>query len=65
LVADRNESAASLMLPDLAALGWERPEPIAALLVAAVAEIALLELAAGKRDNELRRGLLRLATRTP
>jgi len=65
LVAARNESAAGLMLPDLAALGWERPEPIAALLVAAVAEIALLELAAEKRDNELRRGLLRLATRTP
>ena len=50
------------MLPDLTALGWARPEPIAALLVAAIAEIALLELAAGKRDNELRRGLVRLAT---
>jgi len=62
LVAARNESSATLMLPDLVALGWARPEPIATLLVAAIAEIALLELAAGKRDNELRRGLLRLAT---
>jgi AcrR family transcriptional regulator len=63
LVAARNESSATLVLPDLVALGWAPPEPIAVLLVAAVAEIALLELAAGKRDNALRRGLLRLATR--
>ena len=62
LVAARNESAAALMLPDLEALGWSPPEPIAALLVASVAEIALLELAVGKRDNQLRDGLLRLAT---
>jgi AcrR family transcriptional regulator len=62
LVAARNESSANLILPDLAALGWSLPEPIAALLVAATAEIALLELAAGKRDDDLRRGLLRLAT---
>ncbi len=62
LVAARNESAATLMLPDLTALGWARPESIAVLLVAAIAEIALLELAAGNRDNELRRGLIRLAT---
>jgi AcrR family transcriptional regulator len=62
LVAARNESSARLMLPDLVALGWTCPEPIATLLVAAIAEIALLELAAGKRENGLRRGLLRLAT---
>ena len=65
LVAARNESSATLILPDLVALGWTPPEPVAVLLVAAVAEIALLELAAGKRDKQLRRGLLRLATRTP
>ena len=65
LVAARNESAAALIAPDLVALGWASPEPVAVLLVAAVAEIALLELAAGKRDKQLRRGLLRLATRTP
>ena len=62
LVAARNESSATLVLPDLVALGWTPPEPIATLLVAAVAEIALLELAAGKRDKALRRGLIRLAT---
>jgi AcrR family transcriptional regulator len=65
LVAARNRDAASLMMPDLEALGWVSPEPIAALLVAAVAEIALVELDARQRDEELRRGLLRLASRTP
>ena len=65
LVAARNDSSANLVLPDLVALGWAPPDPIAALLVAAVAEIALVELAAGKRDKKLRRALLRLATRTP
>jgi AcrR family transcriptional regulator len=65
LVAARNASAAAQVVPDLLALGWAPPEPVAALLVAAAAEIALIELAAGKRDKQLRRGLLRLATRTP
>jgi AcrR family transcriptional regulator len=64
LVAARNGDAATLITPDLLALGWTPPEPIAALLVAALAEIALVELEAGQRDNALRRGLLRLATRT-
>lgn len=63
LVAARNHSAAALIMPDLEALGWSPPEPIAALLVAAVAEIALVELDAGRPDGALRRGLLRLATR--
>lgn len=65
LVAARNHDAATLMMPDLEALGWASPEPIAALLVAAVAEIALVELDARQRDDELRRGFLRLASRTP
>lgn len=64
LVAARNASAATMLMPDLVALGWDAPAPIAALLVAAVAEIALVELDVGRRDDELRRGLLRLATRT-
>ena len=65
LVAARNDGAAALITPDLMALGWSPPEPIAALIVAAVAEIALVELAAGERNDELRYALLRLATRTP
>jgi TetR/AcrR family transcriptional repressor of nem operon len=65
LVAGRNESAAALITPDLRALGWIPPEPIAALVVAGAAEIALVELDAGHRDDRLRSGLMRLATRTP
>jgi TetR/AcrR family transcriptional repressor of nem operon len=65
LVAARNQSSASLITPDLVALGWASPEPIAALIVAAAAEIALVELDARQRDDELREGLLRLASRTP
>lgn len=65
LVAARNESAAALIAPDLLALEWTPPEPIATLIIAAVAEIALVELDAGQRHDELRRGLIRLATRTP
>jgi AcrR family transcriptional regulator len=65
LVAARNESSATLVLPDLETLGWAPPGPVAVLLVAATAEIALIELANGKRDKRLRRALLRLATRTP
>jgi AcrR family transcriptional regulator len=65
LVAARNDNAAALIMPDLATLGWVPPEPIAALLVAAIAEIALVELDAGHPDDVLRFGLLRLAGRTP
>jgi AcrR family transcriptional regulator len=65
LVAARNDSAAAQIMADLVALGWAAPEPVAALLVAAVAEIALVELDAGRPDDALRGGLLRLATRTP
>jgi TetR/AcrR family transcriptional regulator, transcriptional repressor for nem operon len=65
LVASRNAAGAALLTPDLLALGWTPPEPISALIIAAVAEIALVELDAGQRDDGLRRGLIRLATRTP
>jgi AcrR family transcriptional regulator len=65
LVAARNDSAAAQITPDLVALGWAAPEPIAALLVAAIAEIALVELDAGHPDAALRGGLLGLATRNP
>jgi TetR/AcrR family transcriptional regulator, transcriptional repressor for nem operon len=63
LVAARNASAAATLKPDLDALGWAPAEPIAALLVAAIAEVALVELEVGQRDDELRLGLLRLASR--
>ncbi|WP_205873081.1 TetR/AcrR family transcriptional regulator [Mycobacterium camsae] len=62
LVADRNANAASLMLPDLTALGWTSAQSIAVLLVAAIAETALMELSRGERDEALRKALERLAT---
>jgi AcrR family transcriptional regulator len=64
LVADRNQSAAAAIVPDLEALGWADPTPIATLLVAAIAEIALIELSAGHRCDELRLALLQIAART-
>ncbi|WP_067462950.1 TetR/AcrR family transcriptional regulator [Nocardia amamiensis] len=60
-VAARNRQAAEMITADLAAIGWQDPEPIAALLVAAIAEIALAELTAGECRTDLRDGVLRLA----
>lgn len=64
-VAKRNAEGATLALPDLRALGWEPAEPIATLFVAAVAEIALQELAARRPQPDLRDALIRLVTRHP
>ncbi|WP_433526746.1 TetR/AcrR family transcriptional regulator [Nocardia pseudovaccinii] len=61
-VAIRNRQAAETITADLAAIGWSDPEPIAALLVAAIAETALAELSTGARREDLRSGVLRLAT---
>lgn len=62
LVAERNTAAADMISADLKALGWGDARPVAQLLVAAIAEIALLEMAAGARDDRLRQALLELAT---
>lgn len=64
-VAARNHDYARMITADLAELGWEPAEPIAALLVAAVAEIALHELASGHRRDDLRRAALGLAAHDP
>ncbi|MBH0776055.1 TetR/AcrR family transcriptional regulator [Nocardia bovistercoris] len=40
----RNRQTASVIEPDLAAMGWSDPQAVAHLLVAMVAEIALTEL---------------------
>lgn len=62
-VAARNAAAAELLRADLEALGWADPEPVAVLLVAAIAETALLELDVAEPRSDLRAGLLRLARR--
>ncbi|MFD0360898.1 TetR/AcrR family transcriptional regulator [Nocardia sp. GCM10030253] len=60
-VATRNHQAAQLITDDLTALGWTAPEPIAVLLVASIAEIALAELTAAERRDDLRDAVLRLS----
>ncbi|MGW4631421.1 TetR/AcrR family transcriptional regulator [Nocardia sp. NPDC004415] len=62
-VSARNATAADLLRTDLAALGWDDPRPVAVLLVAAIAEIALLELDAAAPRPDLRAALLRLVRR--
>jgi AcrR family transcriptional regulator len=64
-VARRNKEFARIATADLEVLGWRPAEPIATLLVAAVAEVALHELTSGRRGRTLRNAVLRLATRTP
>ncbi|MEU2038856.1 TetR/AcrR family transcriptional regulator [Nocardia niwae] len=60
-VAARNRQAAVLITDDLAAAGWDDPEPVATLVVAAIADIALAELTASQNLPELRAALVRLA----
>lgn len=64
-VAARNHGFAQLAAADLQALGWRPAEPIAALFIAAIAEIALQELAAGHRCDDLRSAALGLAAHDP
>ena len=64
-VAARNRQAADVITADLAAMGWHDPDPIAALLIASIAETALLELTEGGRRDDLRDAILRLATVSP
>jgi TetR/AcrR family transcriptional regulator, transcriptional repressor for nem operon len=63
LVETRNADFADMIVDDLAVLGWSAPRLIATLLIAAVAEIALHELAAGAGRPDLRQAALALATR--
>lgn len=62
-VASRNATAANLLLADLVAMGWTDAEPVAVLLVAAIAETALLEMDQPAPRTDLRTALLRLASR--
>ncbi len=60
-VEARNRAFASAATEELAALGWDPAEPVAALFVAAVAEVALAELVATAPRLDLRCAALRLA----
>lgn len=59
-VARRNEESTRVILPDLIAIGWNNPKPVATLIVAAVAEVALAELTAGRQRKDLRTALRQL-----
>ncbi|MFE1594579.1 TetR/AcrR family transcriptional regulator [Nocardia sp. NPDC058705] len=60
-VAVRNSAAATLITTDLTAMGWSDAAPVAVLLVAAIAETALLELDSQAPRPDLRAALLRIA----
>ncbi len=62
-VAQRNRQAADVITEDLSAIGWTDPEPVASLLVATIAEAALMELVDRSPRPDLRDALLRLAAR--
>jgi AcrR family transcriptional regulator len=60
----RNARTEALVVPEVAALGWDPPEPTAHLLVAMVFDITLEELLDGRRDD-LRAALLRMILHPP
>lgn len=60
-VARRNAQLAEVAAADVAALGWTDADSIARLVVAAVAEVALVEAATGRRHRRLRDAALALA----
>jgi AcrR family transcriptional regulator len=63
-VAARNAQFAALVVPDLAAIGWDPAEPVATLLVAMAADITYHELSAGGPRPQLRAALLALVDRS-
>ncbi|BCJ33519.1 hypothetical protein Athai_10220 [Actinocatenispora thailandica] len=63
-IVARNTASAAEVLDDFRALGWPDPEQTARLWVGLVAEVALLEHAASRRDTKLRRALTQLTRRT-
>ncbi|HZS13474.1 MAG TPA: TetR/AcrR family transcriptional regulator [Candidatus Dormibacteraeota bacterium] len=62
-VATRTARVTRLVEQDLRAEGWPDPAPTARLYVAMCTEAALSELARGRRDNTLRKSLMRYVTR--
>jgi TetR/AcrR family transcriptional repressor of nem operon len=55
----RHERAAAATIPSLKAMGWSDPKAASLLLAAMTAEIAILELDAGRRQPGARRALRR------
>lgn len=62
-IAERNRQATELITPDFAVLGWTHPAGGAALWNGLVVEAALLELAAGQREDTIRHALAQFLER--
>ncbi|HEY1834000.1 MAG TPA: TetR/AcrR family transcriptional regulator [Solirubrobacteraceae bacterium] len=58
-MSERHERAAATTIPSLKAMGWSDPKAASLLLAAMTAEIAILELDAGRRQPGARRALRR------
>jgi AcrR family transcriptional regulator len=61
----RNDHIAALVVDDLAAAGWDRPEAVARMMVTMVGDVSLEELFDGHPRDDLRDALLRLVLREP
>ncbi|REF00826.1 TetR/AcrR family transcriptional regulator [Thermomonospora umbrina] len=59
----RNDHIATLVVDDLAAVGWDPPEPVARMMVTMVGDVSLEELFDDRRRDDLRDALLRLLLR--
>jgi TetR/AcrR family transcriptional regulator, transcriptional repressor for nem operon len=60
-IARRNEFSAELLAVDFEALGWKHPARAARLWIAALAEVGVIELELGRRDDASRDALAALA----
>ncbi|MER6943064.1 TetR/AcrR family transcriptional regulator [Nonomuraea sp. NPDC000554] len=61
----RNDHIAALVVHDLAAIGWDPPEPVARMMVTMVGDVSLEELFDGHRRDDLRDAFFQLLLREP
>ena len=64
-IARRNERGGDILAEDFEALGWGNAQRAARLWIAALAEVGVIELDLGRRDDQAREALLSLAARRP
>lgn len=62
-IARRNERGGEILAEDFEALGGANTQRTARLWIAALAEVGVIELDLGRRDDQAREALLALATR--
>ena len=64
-VAARNSAFAELAAEDIRVLGFAQPAVVARLVIAAIAEVALIEAQRGRRDQRYRRAVMDLVASPP